>query len=84
MTASDGNVDAEIWASVSCEGFLLEDVRSWSIVNCEGFEMKMMMSGEDSDSVGAAYELRVPCSGDLSFVTVYGARCKVKKIRRLI
>ena len=82
MTASD----AENWTSVSCEGFLLEDDRSWSIVNCEGFEMKMkmMMSGEDSDSVGAAYELRVPCSGDLSFVTVYGARCKVKKIRRLI
>ena len=63
----------------------MEDDRSWSIVNCEGFEMKMkMMMSEDSDSVGAAYELRVPCSGDLSFVTVYGARCKVKKIRRLI
>lgn len=74
MTVSDGNV--ENWASVGCEGFLLEDESSWRIVNCEGFEM--------TGSLGAFYELRVPCSGDLSFVTVYGARCKVKLVRILI
>ena len=70
MTLVSNSSDGELWHAVSCEGFLMED---WQTGNCEGFQM----TGEENGTSGAAYNLRVPCSEDLSFLTVYGARCKV-------